>query len=110
MFLTANRVMDFDEAIKSRIHFTLKYGALGVDTGKGIWKSFLETATTIKGEVIYAPEELHELARKRLNGREVSFVSHESFLSEIYADGSPIPHRKYCESSLEFREIAIGKL
>ena len=73
MFLTANRVMDFDEAIKSRIHFTLKYGALGVDTGKGIWKSFLETATTIKGEVIYAPEELHELVRKRLNGPRSEF-------------------------------------
>jgi SpoVK/Ycf46/Vps4 family AAA+-type ATPase len=99
MFLTTNRVSDFDEAMQSRIHLTLKYGALGVDTRKGIWKSFLETATTIKGEAIYTPEELHELARKCLNGREVSFVSHESSLSEIDADGSPIPDQKYCKSS-----------
>jgi hypothetical protein len=99
MFLTTNRVMDFDEAMQSRIHLTLKYGALGVDTRKGIWESFLEMATTIKGEAICTPEELHELARKRLNGREVSSVSHESSLSEIYADGSPILDQKYGKSS-----------
>ena len=90
MFLTTNRVTDFDEAMQSRIHLASKCGVLGIDTRKGIWKSFLDMATTVKGEAIYTSEELYELARKRLNGREVSFVSHESSLSEIYTDGSPI--------------------
>jgi hypothetical protein len=56
-------------------------------------------AMTVKGGAIYTSEELHELARKRLNGREVSFVSYESSLSETDADGSPILDQKYCKSS-----------
>jgi hypothetical protein len=96
MFLTTNRVTDFDEAMQSRIHLTLKYSALGVDTRKGIWTSFLKTAKTIKGEAIFTANELDELARKGLNGREVGFVSHESFVSEIYTD---IPDQKYGTSS-----------
>jgi hypothetical protein len=74
MFLTTNRVTDFDEAMQSRIHLTLKYGALGIDTRRGIWKSFLETATTIKGKAIYTLNELDKLVRKELNGQEVSFM------------------------------------
>jgi hypothetical protein len=97
MFLTTNRVTDFDEAMQSRIHLTLKYSALGTDTRRGIWKSFLDTATTIKGKAIYTPDELYELARRSLNGREVSFI--EAPLSEIFADGSPIPDQKCCKSS-----------
>ena len=69
MFLTTNRVTDFDEAMQSRIHLTLKYGALGIDTRRGIWQSFLE-----KGKAIYTPNELDKLVRKELNGREVSFM------------------------------------
>jgi hypothetical protein len=55
MFLTTNRVTDFDKAIQSKIYLTLKYSVLGIDTRRGIWKSFLETATTIKGKAIYTP-------------------------------------------------------
>ena len=68
-----------------------------------IWKSFLDTATTIKGKAIYTPNELHELARKSLNGREVSFM--EAPLSEIFADGSPIPDQKCCKSSACFGSL-----
>lgn len=57
---------------------TLKYGAFGI-----------ETAKNIKGEAICTAEKLYELARKCLNGREVSFACHGSSLSEIYADKSP---------------------
>jgi hypothetical protein len=96
MFFTTNRVIDFDEAMQSRIHLTLKYSALGVNTRKGIWTSFLKTAKTIKGEAIYTVEELNELARKCLNGQEVSFVSYESSVSEIYTD---IANQKYSTSS-----------
>jgi hypothetical protein len=96
MFLTTNRVTDFDKAMQSRIYLTLKYSALGVDTRKGIWTSFLETAKTIKEEAIYTIKELDELARKCLNSWEVSFVSYESSVGEIYAD---ILDQKYGTSS-----------
>jgi SpoVK/Ycf46/Vps4 family AAA+-type ATPase len=78
MFLTTNRVTDFDEAMQSRIHLTLKYSTLNLATRKGIWTSFLKMAETLKGEAICAPKELEELAEKPLNGREVSLVSRES--------------------------------
>ena len=34
LFLTTNRVSDFDEAILSRIHLMLKYDALGLNARK----------------------------------------------------------------------------
>lgn len=75
MFLTTNRITDFDEAVMSRIHVTLKYGKLGVDTRKGIWNGLLGMASTVKGEAILTPKQLDELAQKHLNGREVSSVT-----------------------------------
>ena len=60
--------------MQSRIHLTLKYGALGINTRRGIWKSFLDTATTMKGKAIYTHNKLNKLVRKELNGQEVSFM------------------------------------
>jgi hypothetical protein len=82
MFLTTNRLIDFDEAILSRIHLTLKYIPLNMETRKGIWKSFLERAITDEGAAIYSPEQLNKLAQNKFNGREVGFLSLESFLGE----------------------------
>jgi hypothetical protein len=67
MFFTTNRVTDFDKAMLSKIHLTLKYSALGINTKRGIWKSFLETTTTIKGKAIYTCNKLDKLVRKELN-------------------------------------------
>lgn len=63
MFLTTNRVKDFNEIIQSKIHLILKYEPLGVDTRKAIWKSLLKMAKTIKGDAIYSPGPLHKLGR-----------------------------------------------
>lgn len=71
MFLTTNRVGDFDEAILSRISVALKYGPLGQDTRRCLWEEFLMRGSTRKGEAKYTPQDLDWLASKPLNGRQV---------------------------------------
>jgi SpoVK/Ycf46/Vps4 family AAA+-type ATPase len=44
LFLTTNRVSEFDDAILSRIHLLLKYENLNKDARKNIWTSFLKKA------------------------------------------------------------------
>lgn len=50
MFLTTNRVSDFDEAILSRIHLMLKYHELGVSVRCQIWERMLDRTILLKGE------------------------------------------------------------
>lgn len=71
MFLTTNRVRDFDDAIQSRITLALRYEPLSLATRKQVWASFLKKAVTANGVVKYNPEDLDGLARKNLNGRQV---------------------------------------
>lgn len=73
MFLTTNRVSQIDDAIASRIHLPLKYKSLGLDARRSIWESFLNKAVTEKGEACYSRYDLDFLAKKDLNGRQVSF-------------------------------------
>ncbi len=71
MFLTTNRVRDFDDAIQSRITLAVRYDPLSLDTRKQVWVSFLKKAVTANGAAKYDPKDLDGLARKDLNGRQV---------------------------------------
>jgi SpoVK/Ycf46/Vps4 family AAA+-type ATPase len=71
MFLTTNRVAQFDPAILSRIHVMLKYDDLSKEAEKKIWKQFLLKACTSKGPAIVSDEELTHLVNNKLNGRQV---------------------------------------
>lgn len=71
LFLTTNRVTEFDEAILSRIHLKLKYPELALDSRRSIWKSFLAEARTSQGPAILKRGELDQLASMKLNGREI---------------------------------------
>jgi SpoVK/Ycf46/Vps4 family AAA+-type ATPase len=72
LFLTTNRVMEFDEAILSRIHLKIKYHDLTKDARRGIWTCFLSQAHTSKGPSIVKDSDLERLGSMKLNGREVS--------------------------------------
>jgi len=74
MLLTTNRVIDFDNAVQSRIHIGLTYSSLGPDTRKKLWVSFLEKMDTVGKVISYSIEELQDLAKHDLNGRQVSFL------------------------------------
>ncbi len=74
MFLTTNRVSDFDEAILSRIHLMLKYHELGVGVRSQIWEHMLHRAHTSQGGAVVARKEMERLATTAFNGRQVSLL------------------------------------
>jgi hypothetical protein len=72
MFLTTNRVRDFDDAIQCRISVTLCYPPLGRDKRKMIWENFLKKAASTKTGTDCSQDDLNWLAQKEVNGRQVS--------------------------------------
>lgn len=87
LFLTTNRVETFDEAFQSRIHVALKYNELSFAASRTIWKEFLEKVRVKEGLDVmpFKNDDLDYLARKKLNGRQVSLSIHCSSL-RIYAN------------------------
>ena len=80
MFLTTNRVRDFDDAIQSRITLALKYGSLSLTIRKQLWISFSAKARTASGAANYDSKDLERLAERDLNGRQVR-LSHSQIKS-----------------------------
>jgi hypothetical protein len=72
MFLTTNRVSQFDEAILTRIHLMLRYDKLDQAARTTIWGHFLDRACTSEGPAEIKPEELSRLVTGKFNGRQVS--------------------------------------
>lgn len=64
MFLTTNRVAEFDPAFYSRISVALKYDALTVQARAQIWANLLEAAGIMHMDT-------HMLAQHDLNGRQI---------------------------------------
>lgn len=71
LFMTTNRVDNIDAAFQSRIHVSLEYPDLTTASRVQIWKNFL-------GGFRQTPEvtddDVEELARLRLNGRQIKNV------------------------------------
>jgi hypothetical protein len=74
LFLTTNRVAQFDEAILSRIHILLRYEGLNRVARRQVWRNFLSRAATSSGDADVTDTELEELAIHELNGRQVSYL------------------------------------
>ena len=68
MFLTTSRAKQIDDAIASRIHLPLRYESLS----QGHLGELSEKAVTKKGDACYNRKDLDFLAKKDLNGRQVS--------------------------------------
>ncbi|PHH92424.1 hypothetical protein CDD83_7493 [Cordyceps sp. RAO-2017] len=76
LFLTTNRVETFDEAFQSRIHIALRYDALDAKAKRTIFKMFIERIKA-HGRLELQPfseQDLDDLARHDLNGREIKNV------------------------------------
>jgi SpoVK/Ycf46/Vps4 family AAA+-type ATPase len=71
MFLTTNRVQTFDPAFQSRIHISLDYQQLSIESRKTVWKNFLDSAA--QKHEISAPQ-LTQLARMDVNGRQIKNI------------------------------------
>ncbi|KAL9129209.1 MAG: hypothetical protein Q9217_002278 [Psora testacea] len=74
MFLTTNRVSNFDEAILSRIHLMLKYDRLDIEARGQIWGHFIQRARTSDRAAVVACEEIDRLAKTNFNGRQIKNV------------------------------------
>ncbi|KAF2996284.1 hypothetical protein E8E13_005109 [Curvularia kusanoi] len=71
MFLTTNRVETFDPAFQSRIHISLDYQELSIDSRKTVWENFLNTSTQ---EHTITKAQLSELALMNMNGRQIKNI------------------------------------
>jgi len=70
LFLTTNRVSNMDAAFQSRIHVSMEYPDLNVDSRKHVWKGFLSRG--IKHEL--TEEHTDTLADIDLNGRQIKNI------------------------------------
>ncbi|KAF2186566.1 P-loop containing nucleoside triphosphate hydrolase protein [Zopfia rhizophila CBS 207.26] len=71
MFLTTNRVQTFDPAFQSRIHISLDYPELSIESRKTVWKNFLDSSPQ---ENTITKQQLKELARMNMNGRQIKNI------------------------------------
>lgn len=71
MFLTTNRVQTFDPAFQSRIHISLDYQELTISSRKTVWKNFLDASPH---DHTITKQELDELARMNMNGRQIKNI------------------------------------
>jgi hypothetical protein len=71
MFLTTNRVNTFDAAFQSRIHISLDYPELSIESRKMVWTNFLD-ASTLENRITAA--QLDSLSHMNMNGRQIKNV------------------------------------
>jgi hypothetical protein len=83
VFLTTNRVSDFDEAMYSRLPMHIRYVDMDRDTRMGTWKNLApeffareETKQDTKVVVVDSDKELDALFDIALNGREIRNMIH----------------------------------
>ncbi|KAK8242946.1 P-loop containing nucleoside triphosphate hydrolase protein [Phyllosticta capitalensis] len=73
MFLTTNRVEQFDPAFESRIHLTVNYPNLDASSRRLIWRTFVMPEGT-EAKSALTEGDLDELAQHDLNGRQIKNV------------------------------------
>ncbi|KAL9083052.1 MAG: hypothetical protein Q9165_008676 [Trypethelium subeluteriae] len=71
LFLTTNRVDNIDAAFDSRIHLTLEYDELNLDSRRYVWRTFLSKVSNV-GE--FSAADVDKLAEAILNGRQIKNV------------------------------------
>jgi len=72
--LTTNRKNEIDPAFKSRIHFTLHYPDLDATSRMELWKNFLETVKKTSKLSDFTDNDLIELSKHPLNGRQIKNI------------------------------------
>ncbi|KAI1905948.1 hypothetical protein LOZ65_006904, partial [Ophidiomyces ophidiicola] len=70
-FLTTNRLVEFDDAVLSRIHLKMKYEGLTREARRKVWMYFLSEAVTAHGPSAIERPEFECLELMVLNGRDI---------------------------------------
>jgi SpoVK/Ycf46/Vps4 family AAA+-type ATPase len=71
LFLTTNRVDNIDAAFESRIHLSLAYEELDLDSRRTVWRNFLNQSARDND---VSEKEIAELAKAQLNGRQIKNI------------------------------------
>ncbi|KAJ7879172.1 P-loop containing nucleoside triphosphate hydrolase protein [Mycena leptocephala] len=75
LFLTTNRVKQFDPAFQSRIHLSLHYDDLSQSQKESLWRAFLEKTRTVgPGLSNLSTQQLQTLSRNNLNGWQIKNI------------------------------------
>lgn len=74
MFLTTNRVSTFDAAFQSRIHISIDYPELNIDSRRKVWKNFLAVSKASGQDNTITDDQLDVLALMNMNGRQIKNV------------------------------------
>lgn len=74
MFLTTNRIVDFDAAFVSRIHLAIKYPGLSPPSRRHLWETFITNDFQRLRPDWLSPERLDDLAARDLNGRRIKNI------------------------------------
>lgn len=104
MFLTTNRVEDFDPAFESRIHLTINYPKLDPDSRLHIWRTFVNRGAGDRSSI--AEEGLIELAKADLNGRQIKNVVRTARLLAL-RDSGPLT-LKHVETVLRVKRGGLA--
>ncbi|KAI3058353.1 hypothetical protein CBS147353_10751 [Aspergillus niger] len=75
LFLTSNRGIQFDDAILSRIHFTINYEVLTRKFRRGLWSTFPSKARTMQGPDVVEEHDIRRLKSLAPNGREIKNIA-----------------------------------
>ncbi|KAF2130042.1 P-loop containing nucleoside triphosphate hydrolase protein [Dothidotthia symphoricarpi CBS 119687] len=95
LFLTTNRVDNIDAAFQSRIHISIAYPALTVESRRHIWENFI---VGLDLQQDWRKEDLDELAMVMLNGRQIKNVLKSAAL--LAARKKEVLSRKYVDMVL----------
>ncbi|KAF2751847.1 ATPase [Sporormia fimetaria CBS 119925] len=108
LFLTTNRISNIDAAFQSRIHVSLSYPDLTPTSRRQIWENFLRlTDPERKGGLgEWGDEELQELAKVELNGRQIKNVLKSAAL--LAARKKEPLSRKYVDMVLAIEQRRPG--
>jgi hypothetical protein len=95
MFLTTNRIMNFDTAFKSRIHLAIKYPGLSESSQRQLWTTFI-TNDFQRPEPYWLNEALLDnVTSKKLNGRQIKNVVHTAMALAVAANRELEPQDIY---------------
>ncbi|KAL6699996.1 P-loop containing nucleoside triphosphate hydrolase protein [Trichoderma pleuroticola] len=84
IFLTTNRLEDFDSAFESRIHLHIPFSNLNTHRRELIWKRL-----AINGNCQLTEEQVKELGQIPLNGRQIKNILRMSSLFAAHKMGAP---------------------
>ena len=86
MFLTTNRIMNFDTAFKSRIHLAIKYPGLSEPSQRQLWTTFITNDFQRDEPDWLSHELLEDLGTRKLNGRQIKHVVHTAMALAVAAN------------------------